>query len=1083
MKQQYQIFTVMLLFLLTGVSAFAQQKTVSGTVKDSESKGMPGVNVLVKGTTSGTTTDVDGNFTISMPQEATTLVFSFIGYASQEIEIGSRTSIDVTLTEDVNQLNEVVVTALGIQRDRKALQYSVTEVKGDNFTQARENNIGNALVGRIAGVNVSKVASGPAGSSRIIIRGNKTLGGQNQPLYVVDGVPIDNSSFGDNQGQAGVWGGQDQGNGLSSINPDDIESITVLKGANAAALYGSRGGNGVINIVTKKGAARRGVGIEFSSNYVAETVMNLSDLQQKYGAGDYTETGEPQKPETARDAFAWGGNSWGPRMDGSPTVGIDGVTRPYSYAGDNWKRFYRTGSAWTNSVAMTGGSDKLNFRLGVSDLRSTSVVPNSGFDRTNATLTANAKLGAKISVNAKMMYTNEYAKNRPTISDSPGNAIQAIWVRPPSVNIDDLRGDPNKLGAIPEGVDPALLEIYGQGDADDSKFAGQELLPAANNWGQNPWWAAYQHINSDKRDRVIASTQIRYDITSFLYASGRIGMDWLTRRNTQLVPEGVGYNLGGSMTEGEDRTREINMDWMLGFNKTYNKIQVNAFVGGNKMVRSNERLQDNGTGFSVPFQAFINNSKLRAFTYNYGSSQINSLFGSAEVSYNNYLFLTATGRQDWFSVLNADAKNHVFYPSVGASFVASDAIDGLPSWLSFAKVRASWAQVGIVNINPYDANLTYSLNGSTHLLHTMATFTSAQNNNGNRPNPDLKPAVSTELEFGIETKLFNNRLGLDLTYYSQRTTDDILRATISRASGFGTTDVNVGELTNKGVEILLTGTPVRSAIMWDISLNLAKNVNKVVSLLPEQNVTELVMEEPRTRNVFIKNIVGQPFGTITGRVQQTLPDGTPIFQADGTPLASANYVPIGNGLPDWTGGLNNAFSYKGVNLSFLIDFKFGGDVFSGTNNRLTQWGLHKQSLLGREGEAPLHITGVVKGGSDDAPTYTPVDRDLTPREAYDYWIRVGGEATAISTMFLYDASFIKLRQLTLGYTLPRAWLTKTPIVSATISLVGRNLAILYKDIDNVDPESNYSANAGAQALDYFGFPTTRSYGFNVNLSF
>jgi hypothetical protein len=337
------------------------------------------------------------------------------------------------------------------------------------------------------------------------------------------------------------------------------------------------------------------------------------------------------------------------------------------------------------------------------------------------------------------------------------------------------------------------------------------------------------------------------------------------------------------------------------------------------------------------------------------------------------------------------------------------------------------------------------------------------------------------VEFGIETKLFSNRVGLDLTYYSQRTTDDILRATISRASGFGTTDVNVGELTNKGIEILLTGTPVRRAIVWDVSLNLAKNKNKVISLLP--GVTELVMEEPRTRNVFIKHIVGQPFGTITGRVQQRAPDGTPIFQADGTPLASANYVPIGNGLPKWTGGLNNSLSYKGVNLSFLIDFKFGGDIFSGTNNRLTQWGLHQQSLQGRAGEAPLHINGVVKSGSDDAPTYTPVNRDLTPKEAYDYWNRVGGEATAISTMFLYNASFIKLRQLTLGYSLPKAWLAKTPILTATVSLVGRNLAILYKDIDNVDPESNYSANAGAQGLDYFGFPSTRSYGFNVNLSF
>jgi hypothetical protein len=523
------------------------------------------------------------------------------------------------------------------------------------------------------------------------------------------------------------------------------------------------------------------------------------------------------------------------------------------------------------------------------------------------------------------------------------------------------------------------------------------------------------------------------------------------------------------------------MDWMLGVDKAINKFNLNVFVGGNKMVRSWERIQANGNGFTVPFQPFINNAAQRNYTYGYNSSQINSLFYSAEISFNNYLFLTTTGRQDWFSVLNPEAKNNVFYPSVGASFVFTDAFETMPSWLSFGKVRASWAQVGIANIAPYDANLTYSLNSNKHLGKSMATFSSAGGNNGNIPNPDLVPTVSTELEFGVDARFFNNRLGLDLTYYSQKTTKDILRATISRASGFGTTDVNIGELENKGIEVLISGTPIQGDLTWDVSLNLAKNKNKVLKLIG--NVTELTLEEPRTRNVFIKHIVGQPFGTITGRVQQRTPDGTPIFLDNGRPLASANYVPIGNGLPDWTGGLNNSFTYKGINLSFLIDFKFGGDIFSGSNNRLTQWGLHKQSLIGREGEAPLHITGVVNTGTTAAPEYTPVDRDLTVDEARTYWNSIGGEATAISEMFIYDASFLKLRQLTLSYSLPRTLLTNSPFQNVTISFVGRNLAILYKDIENVDPESNYSSNAGAQGLEYFGFPATRSYGFNLTVGF
>ncbi len=1074
MKQQYQILTLMLFFVLSSTMAFAQ-RTISGTVSDSNGQGMPGVNVIVKGTSAGTTSDANGRYSLAVNDAGTTiLVFSFIGYATQEVDAGTRTTVDVTMAEDIRELSEVVVTALGVERSTKALQYSVTEVAGENFVKARENNLSNALVGRVAGVTVSKVASGPAGSSRVVIRGNKSLGGQGQPLYVVDGVPMDNSQF----GQAGLWGGADQGDGMSSINPDDIESITVLKGANAAALYGSRGGNGVINIITKRGAARKGIGVEFNSNFVLENVVNFADLQEKYGAGVY-QGGVATKPTSVQDAFNWGGQSWGPVMDGSPTVDILGNTRPYSFAGDNWDRFYETGKSWTNTISIMGGGDKQTFRFGVSDLRSSGVIPNSGYDRLNLSFTTDAKLGNKLTLNAKILYSNEYAKNRPFISDSPANAVQGIWVRPPNINIDDLKGDPNKLGAIPQGVDPAYLLVYGQGGA--AKFAGQELLPAANNWGQNPWWVAWQHTNNDKRDRIITSSQLRYDITDWLYASGRVGMDWYTRRTQQLTPEGVGYQLGGSMSEGEDRVREVNMDWMLGVDKTINKFNVNAFVGGNKMVRSWNRIRAVGNGFTVPFQPFINNAAQRNYDYGYNSSQINSLFYSAEVSFNGYLFVTTTGRQDWFSVLNPEAENKIFYPSVGASFVFTDAIDGLPSWLSFGKVRASWAQVGIANIAPYDANLTYSLNGNRHLNRSMATFSSAGGNNGNIPNPELVPTTSTEFEIGLDARFFNNRLGVDLTYYSQKTTDDILRQTISRASGFGTTDVNIGELENKGVEILITGTPIQGPLTWDVSLNLAKNKNKVLQLIG--SVTEITLEEPRTRNVFIKHIVGQPFGTITGRVQQRDPNGNLVFLADGRAAASPNYVPIGNGLPDWTGGLNNSFSYKGINLSFLVDFKFGGDIFSGSNNRLTQWGLHKQSLIGRDGETPLHITGVVNTGTSSAPEYTPVDRDLTPDEARIYWSNVGGEATAISEMFLYDASFIKLRQLTLGYSLPRTMLSKTPFQNITISFVGRNLALLYKDIDNVDPESNYSSNAGAQGLEYFGFPSTRTYGFNLTVGF
>jgi TonB-linked SusC/RagA family outer membrane protein len=1082
MKKRYQVFSLMMLFLFAGTYVFAQERTVTGTVKDGAGTVMPGVNVIVKGTSVGTTTDVGGKYTISMPDGSTVLVFSFIGYASQEVEVGTRSSIDVALSEDVQQLSEVVVTALGVERSTKALNYSVTEVNGSKFTEARENNLGNALAGRIAGVNVSKAATGPAGSTRIVIRGNKSLGGQNQPLYVVDGIPMDNNNF----GQAGLWGGRDEGDGLTSINPDDIESITVLKGANASALYGSRGGNGVINITTKRGSKRKGIGVEFNSNYVVEKLYDQSELQTKYGAGNYVDStpdglvnGVATKPGTAIQAFNWGNIAWGTEMDGSETPQFDGVSRPYSYAGNVFDKFLETGQSWTNSLSLSGGGENQSFRFSVSDLRSTSIVPNSGFDRTNLSFNVNSKFGKKLTLNAKVMYSHEDAKNRPQLSDSPNNAIHSLWRTPPNVDVSTYYGESSKPGAIPSYLtDPSLLLAYGQGGP--AKFAGQEWLRAPNNWDQNPYWATYVVQDSDIRDRFISSAQLRYDILDWLYVAGRLGMDWYTRRDSGLTPEGTGHSLGGNRTEGENRVREINMDWMLGVNKTFGDFGVNAFVGGNKMVRTYERISANGTNFSVQFFDAINNSAIRNFGYDFNERGINSLYASAEVSYKNYLFVTGTFRSDWFSVLNPDF-NRVDYPSVGASWVVSETFQALPSFISFAKVRASWAKSGIVNIDPYAANLTYSLNGNTHLGYKMASFTNADNNNGRIPNPTLQPAISNEVEVGFDLRFFDNRLGVDFTYYDQTTNDDIVASTISRSSGFGTTFVNVGQISNNGVEVLLTGTPVRGALTWDISLNFAKNNNNVDFINTGQ--TEIVAEEPRTRNVFIKHIVGQPFGTITGRVQQRTPDGVPIFNADGTPLASTTYVPIGNGVPDFTGGVNNTFSYKGITLDFLVDFKSGGDIFSGSNNRLAQWGMSEQSLIGRAGETPLHITGVTNTGTAEAPNYVPVDRDLTPHEANVYWNRVGGESTAISQMYLYDASFVKLRQLTLGYSFPRAWFSKTPIQNLSLSFVGRNLWVINKNIDNVDPESTYSTNAGAQGLEYFAMPATRSYGFNLRVSF
>ena len=722
-------------------------------------------------------------------------------------------------------------------------------------------------------------------------------------------------------------------------------------------------------------------------------------------------------------------------------------------------------------MALTGGSETQNFRFSASQLKNNGVIPNSGFDRINLSLASNSKFGKKLSFNSKVLYSNEKTKNRPNLSDSPGNGILALYYIPADVNVLDMIGDPNKPGAVPS------LEMQAQKGITifDGKAPGEEFQVSNNLWTQNPYWAAYQQINSDTRDRIITTGELRYDITDFLYVSGMAGMDWFTKRGTQLTPQGTGHNRPGSMSEYEYRTREINLQYMLGFNKEFDKLGVNAFFGGNRMRRENENLSAQGTGFNTPLFPAINNANQRNFGYGYGKSGINSLFGSVELSWNNYLFLTGTARQDWFSVLNPE-DNSILYPSVSASFVFSDAITTLPTWLSFGKLRASWAQVGNVSsVNPYETTLLYGA-GITHVGRPLGGFASGEN----FPNPFLKPYTSTEYEFGFDVRFFNNRLGLDFTYYDQKTTDDILNANISRTSGFTTTTVNLGEITNKGIEFLLNGTPVKGAVTWDVSLNFAKNNSKVVQLIEGQ--TEVIGEEPRTRTVFIKHIIGSPYGMITGQTQLKDPaTGLPVFDADGAPVSDGNYSVIGRGVPDFTGGLNNSFSWKGLNLTFLIDFKSGGDIYSGTNVRMTQAGFHKQTLMGREGEAPLTVNGVIQDGTDanGAPIYKPFSKQLTPGEANNYWNRLGDRA---AEKFVYDASFVKLRQITLGYNLPKKILGKTPIQNLMLSFVARNLAIIHKNTDNIDPESSYTSS-NSQGLDYFGMPATRTYGFNLRATF
>ena len=1014
----------LLALILVSTLALAQTVEVRGRVTGEGSAGVAGVNVLVKGTRQGTVTNEQGEYRLQAPQGGT-LTFSSVGYVSKDVPIGNNSTINVTLAAESSVLNEVVVTALGIKKERKSLGYSTTEVKGDELTQARTVNLANSLQGRVAGLNISPPASGPAGSTRIVIRGNGSISGNNQPLIVVDGIPINN----DNLGNAGMWGGGDRGDGISSLNPDEIESINVLKGATAAALYGSRASNGAIIVTTKGGKAGQGIGVEVNSNYVAEDLLikKFEGYQYEYGAGN-----RGLKPTTVQEALT--SNSWGSKLDGSPTIQFDGKQRPYSAVRDNQTNFYRTGGTFTNSVALTGASDHITYRFSMSDLNNRAIIPNSGLRRNNFALNLNADLGKRLSIITNVKYILERTKNRPRLSDSPGSATYAI-------------------NAMPTSLGVAALE--------ESQFNpdGSELTWSDNIYIQNPYVAAYSWNREDKKGRVIGTFEPRFNITDWLYVKGRMGFDNFNFRYNEREPYGTPFKTRGSFNVANVNFTESNLDLMVGVDrKITDRIGFNLLLGGNQMRQTYQNSNYGGNNLNIPFFYDISNIDPAARNVSEAliRKRINSLYGSAEVSFNNYLFVTATARNDWFSTL-APGNNSILYPSVGASFVASEALR-LPSAINYLKLRSSWAQAG-GDTNPYNLSLYYNLSGA-HLGAPLA-----QISGGQVPNAALQPLTSTTFEAGFETRLFNNRVNLDFAYYTRTTTNDIVGATISATSGYTNALFNVGEIQNRGVELLLNYKVLNGKdFTWDASFNMGYNKNKVVTLFG--NLTTLRVDENRTRTAYINHVVGLPYSQVQGFDFRRDANGNVVHDAQGLPLQGP-LTNFGTGVAPLTLGLNNSFRYKALGVSFLVDGKFGGYIFSGTNSYAYRRGLAVETLEGREGG--LVGRGVNEKGEPNAVNVNP----------QDYAARV---ANNIATPFVYSADFLKLRQIIVDYALPSRLLAGTPFRGASVALVGRNLAILMKRIPNLDPESTYN-NSNAQGLELAGVPATRTLGLNVNLKF
>jgi TonB-linked SusC/RagA family outer membrane protein len=1001
---------------------------VTGRVTDNTGA-LPGATVKVKGSKMATSTNADGRYSINVPDENAVLVFSSIGYLTQEIVVGGRNVIDVKLTEEASKLNEVVVTALGISRQRKALAYSVTEVKGDEFTQARENNVANALTGKVAGVNATGLSTGPGGSSRVIIRGNGSLSGGNQPLYVINGMPLENSVPGGSATTNGSAGNVDRGDGIAGINPDDIESISVLKGGTAAALYGARAANGVILITTKKGRAQKGIGVDYNSSYTMEKPAVFPDWQYEYGQGD-----NGVKPTTQGEAIQTGRRSFGAKIDGSPYVAADGLTHPYSAQRDNIKNFYQTGSTFTNTLAFTGGTEAITYRFSAADLNSKSVLPNTTYDRKTANLSINSKLGKRINIEALAQYNIETANNRTTAGDALGNPN---WTPYMIANTADIRW---------------LKPGY---DANGNEIAWNDASIASNSY-----FVANKFKENDNKNRFIGQAGITFEIIKNLSLKGVVSRDFYYYNYQYILPTGTLYVPNGQYSELKVDASETNGLLTLNYNgKITNDFALTAFVGANQQRSVYNESNITGSNYIIPYFYSSTNLSTISTTPTNNKTAINSLMGSADIGYKNFAYLTVTGRQDWFSTLSPQ-NNSLFYPSVGGSFVLSEAFK-LPEVISYAKLRASYAQVGGGAPSPYQINQAFTMVPSSgQPLQNVSSTTIT--------NSKLRPYTSTTTEAGIEARLFNSRLGFDVTLYDRKTTNDIVSTAISGTTGYNNVILNVGELSNKGIELLLNGTPVKSKNFgWTTSYNFAYNKNEVVRLAA--GLDQIQMASSVNGWAYINNIVGQSYGSIVGTRILKNANGQTVFNATtGLPVATGLQT-LGKGVAPITMGFSNDFRYKRFSLNVLLDGKFGNKIFSLMEVYGTRLGLMKTTLPGRE--SGLQLSGVDQAGNPYSRT-VPVSN---LRSYYDNY-------KSYSELFLHDAGFVKLRQVIFTYSIPAELLKAISVQNASISFVARNLLTIYKQTDNFDPESSFT-NGSSQGFESFGLPRTRSYGLNLMVKF
>lgn len=999
-------------------------RLIKGKVTDENAVPIARTSVKVKGTRLSTKTDNNGEFSIPAAPDAI-LVLSQVGYQYREFPTKENTWLDIAMHPLQNDLEEVMVTALNIPKEERKIGYAISAISGYSLTKARESNIISALEGQVAGLNISGVNGGPASSARILLRGAASMTA-GSPLFVVNGVPIDNTQ----RGSANEYGGPDYGDGISNINPDDVETITVLKGSAASALYGARAANGVILITIKSARKNSGTAIEYNTNLSFDQAVNHTDFQYIYGQGT-----QNQRPETVAAAVASGLYSWGEKLDGQPVIQFDGNKYSYSAVKNNIQQFYRTAPAFTNTISLSHGGQNGTIHLSASNLNQQSIIRNSSLDRKTVNLYTTHELSKQLSITFNGNYIREYNKNRSYLSDGPLNPNYGI-------------------AALATNINQATLSPgYNINTGAETPWNNDE-------YKTNPYFILNKQADYSSRNRFISSASAKYKFSDWIYLQARLGYDKSSDYILSVIPTGAAFSVngeGGINSLKKSDISELNSDLLLAANRNITRdLNLDVSVGTNFRKRKVESNGLMGSRFIIPYLYTPSNLVTVINNNTFAKIVTESAYYTADLNYKNYLNLSATGRYDVYSTLPRNNRG-IFVPGVSASFVFSDLIK--LKGLNYGKLRASFAKTSGEPIQPYTTQTYY---------YTTSDVNGVPLGNFSRdlPNYNLRPFTLNEFETGINLKLFQNRLFFDFTYFHRVTNNEIINAKQSVTSGFTSAYVNLGKTRNSGIEVLLQGiVSDRKDFKWRTGLNISHINNRLLSI--DGSSKYALAGTYRPLNAYTAMVVGKPVTQIMAYDYLRDASGNMIIGSDGIPVRG-ELKAMGNTLPNVYGGFSNNFYYKNFSLSMLIDFKYGNKILSATENYSYVFGLNKATLEGRE-------TGIIASG-----VHADGSINTTSVPAYNYYPQL---ATNISALSVLNGSFIKVRQVTLGYTFPANTLKRTPFSAISIDLVARNLFTLAKYTKNIDPESEFSPTLSYAGIEGASLPATRTFGINVNFKF